>query len=592
MSQIQELPLLRRELLESSRRPRTWIVRVVIGLVLCGLFVTAWGTRQPPLDASAAEFFGAGPEIARLVILCSLLAMSLLLPAFTCSAISSERERRSLELLLLSRLSPWHLMLEKFLMQLVLPSTVLLIMAPLFGAAYALGGIPANGLMGAGIALLVTAILINSAGILCSALFESTAIAFLATFVVLLLLGAVPVILIDIGLMPQWGVLQQLPTFGQGPFTTFLLLAHQGVGGQHDLPLQLFACLPPLILSLLMFIVSCLVVVRWPHEAPLNDRRQRAITVWWRQACSKCLPRFPGRDAANSDPATRSVRTTVSLSPSMKQHQPQSSIASREIARNEQTHWKAHLGYSATLLIGLCWARGEMHQFEFILFGATFQVFFLILSLLLVLAATSNSFAAERQRQTLDMLLVLPISNRQLVSEKMAASDQIARRVLLPNALLLALRLLMTPLGQRSVSEILLHLLCTSGHLLILLSLTAWITLWFSLRMKTPVSALQGSLTVLLGLCGGPLLLASILIVIAMQRLPWSVSGWYLSSPVLMFMANEVQWLQRSYGVAGSTQLVICSLIIWGLLERIVRWRVRRDLSPLFNRLDGTECIG
>jgi hypothetical protein len=59
-----------------------------------------------------------------------------------------------------------------------------------------------------------------------------------------------------------------------------------------------------------------------------------------------------------------------------------------------------------------------------------------------------------------------------------------------------------------------------------------------------------------------------------------------------MFMANEVQWLQRSYGVVGSTKLVICSLIIWVLLERFVRWWVRRDLSPLLNRLDGTECIG
>jgi ABC-type transport system involved in multi-copper enzyme maturation permease subunit len=392
--------------------------------------------------------------------------------------------------------------------------------------------------------------------------------------------------------MPQWGVLKQLPSFGQGPFTTFLLLAHQGVGGQHDLRLQLFACLPPLTLSLLMFVSSCLTVIRWPHEAPLNDRRQRAITAWWHQACSNCLPRFSGRKATDSATVTQAAGTTASLSQPVRNSLPHSSIATREIARNEQTHWKAHLGYSATLLIGLCWARGEMHQFEFILFGATFQVFFLILSLLLVLAATSNSFAAERQRQTLDMLLVLPISNRQLVSEKMAASDQIARRVLLPNALLLALRLLMTPLGQRSLSEILLHLLCTSGHLLILLSLTAWITLWFSLRMKTPVLALQGSLTMLLGLCGGPLLLASILIVIAMQRLPWSVSGWYLSSPVLMFMANEVQWLQRSYGVVGSTKLVICSLIIWVLLERFVRWWVRRDLSPLLNRLDGTECIG
>jgi len=585
-----ELPLLRRELLESSRRQRTWMIRSAVGWILCGLFLTAYGIRLNGLPAGSAELCGAGREIAVLVLSSGLLAILLIMPALACAAIAAERERQSLQLLLISRLDPWSLILEKFLALMLLPLTVLLMTGPLLGAAFALGGVSPGGIAATIVAMLVTAILVNSTGILCSSLFQSAPIAFLSTFVVLLMLVAVPGILVDFGFLPSLNRMGQRSPLGQSPLDAFVLVAFMVLKGQQSLRWLLFTSLPPLAFSLLMCAVSRYAIVAWPMEAPLNDRTQRQVKEWlwqrWYRALERVGLRMRPSLTDHSKWLAGNRRWDGSQSPSMR-----SPIGVREISRNEQAHWKAHVGYCVVILFGSFWAQKTLKPWEFVAFGVTFQVFFLILSMILLLAVTSSAIAAERQRQTLDLLLVIPMSNRQLLAEKLAASDRVGWRVLLPNSVLVLSRLILNSGRLQSAEDIGLYLLCASGHLLILLCLTRWITLWFTLRMKTPVAALQGSLLVLLAICGGPLLFISVGAVL-MQQSPMNVPAWYFSSPVAMFLANELHWLERIWGAERVLPAVLFSLTVYGLIGGILRWRVYGAVSRLLNRLDGTELTG
>ncbi|MEI7700762.1 MAG: ABC transporter permease [Planctomycetia bacterium] len=590
LRQMLELPLLRRELLESSRRQRTWIIRSAVALILCGLFLTAYGIRLNRVQAGSPELYGAGREIAVLVLSSGLFAILLIMPALACAAIAAERERQSLQLLLISRLDPWSLILEKFLALMLLPLTVLMMTGPLLGAAFALGGVSLGGIAAAIVAMLVTAILINSTGIMCSSLFQSAPIAFLSTFVLLLMLVAVPGILVDLGFLPSLNVMGQLTPLGQSPLDAFVLVAFQVLKGRQSLQLLLFTSLPPLALALLMNSVSRYAIVAWPLEAPLNDRTQRQVKEWLWQRWYRALERVGLRrqQSVPEDSARRAGNRLWDGAPGPSMRSP---IGMREISRNEQAQWKAHLGYSVVIVIGSFWAKNTLQPWEFLMFGVTFQVFFLVLSMILLLAVTSSAIAAERQRQTLDLLLVIPMSNRQFLAEKLAASDRVAWRVLLPNSVLVLSRLILAPGRLQSGAEIGLYLLCATGHLLILLGLTRWITLWFTLRMKTPVAALQGSLVVLLAICGVPLLLTSVVVVL-MQQSPLNVPAWYLSSPVAMFLANELHWLERVWGAEKALPAVLFSLTAYGLIGGILRWRVYAAVSSLLNRLDGTDLTG
>ena len=56
----------------------------------------------------------------------------------------------------------------------------------------------------------------------------------------------------------------------------------------------------------------------------------------------------------------------------------------------------------------------------------------LIVSLLMVIGVTCRTFAAERERQTLDLLLTTPMSNRELLREKLSAANRTALFLLVP----------------------------------------------------------------------------------------------------------------------------------------------------------------
>ncbi|HTI51308.1 MAG TPA: hypothetical protein VL475_10165, partial [Planctomycetaceae bacterium] len=110
-----ELPLLVKELNEQASRPRTYVIRFLYAATLfvaaCGLF---YGNFLSDGAASAGTM-GRGRFMFERLVTFQFWSIYLFLPAISCGALTVEKERNTLGLLLITSLRPWQIVLQKML---------------------------------------------------------------------------------------------------------------------------------------------------------------------------------------------------------------------------------------------------------------------------------------------------------------------------------------------------------------------------------------------------------------------------------------------------------------------------------------------
>ena len=162
------LPLFVKELTEASSRRRTYIVRAVYaGLLFLLAVLFARDVLFPAGDAFAV--LGEGGRLFLTVMFIQFGGVYLFLPAITSGAITAEKERNTLGLLLLTKLTPTKIVVEKYLGRVFPMLCLALLSLPLLAVAYGLGGL-AGGLLFEGfVRLVATILMIGAVGIACSA---------------------------------------------------------------------------------------------------------------------------------------------------------------------------------------------------------------------------------------------------------------------------------------------------------------------------------------------------------------------------------------------------------------------------------------
>ena len=188
------LPLLAKELLEQAARKRTYIVRVAYAALL---FFTAFVFFHDTLkvgSASPLAVLGRGQYLFSSLVGLQFAGVYFFMPAMTCSVLTQEKERASLQLLFLTRLGPWTILFEKLTSRLIPMFGFLLLSLPLLAFAYTLGGIsPAY--LASGVWLLVLAVIqTGTLALACSAYFRTTVGAFIWTYILGLVMFFGPVL--------------------------------------------------------------------------------------------------------------------------------------------------------------------------------------------------------------------------------------------------------------------------------------------------------------------------------------------------------------------------------------------------------------
>jgi len=133
-------PMLSKELLEQAQQKRTYVFR----FLYCAVLYFAVLINIVPQLAGAAdpmEQLGRGRDILNWVNSIQLWMIFIFMPIVTSGTIADEKEKNTLQLLLLTRLSSWNIVFEKFLSRYLTMLGFLLMSLPLLGVAYALGGV-------------------------------------------------------------------------------------------------------------------------------------------------------------------------------------------------------------------------------------------------------------------------------------------------------------------------------------------------------------------------------------------------------------------------------------------------------------------
>ncbi|MBC8113023.1 MAG: ABC transporter permease subunit [Candidatus Saccharimonas sp.] len=433
------LPLLAKELTEQSARRRTYVIRVLYAAALYGFTLWASWNQLGSWNSNAFSVLGKGRDFFEAIAGLQFAGLYLFLPAMTCGVLTSEKERDTLALLLLTKLGPWTIVFEKLLGRLVPMASFLLLSTPLLAISYSLGGVEEVAMVNLAWALAVTAVQVGSLAILCSAWCRTTSAAFLATY----LIGAVvilgPPILTQGGQRDLFGLVSaftlyfqslgivesQQPEYGgserEAVFVLFgPWLALHPASKNLPFPLTVARSVP-----IMMFSLTCLFAAR--------------LVLWRRafvQPSNYLLKFFKSLDSffwkANQNRFTKGI-VLIHESVTLPLFDP---IRWRETKKRSlgTTRYliRMLLALELPVLFGMLLPDYNRDDGGF---GPTVIACVLWVVVALVLTVQSTALIGlERSRQTLDVLLTTSMSSEHIVREKFAGVWRMIRMLWIPFA--------------------------------------------------------------------------------------------------------------------------------------------------------------
>ncbi len=630
-----ELSLFKRELIELAQRKRTYGLRSLVWFVFFVVFAFSY-MDMTRYAGNMLQILGRGNQITEALFITLILTIYTLNPILACTAITSEKEKQTLGLLIVSKLSPTAIVLEKIASRMLPLLSLLLIAAPLFAVAYLFGGVTFSHTMIGLFILFSTILQVTTVAVFCSALFETGIAAFWATYIFL------GVLYFTLPLMREFQMIRI--DFGTLPDEEFLLFPVYQLAmlmrGSSGLKEVLLLTLPGLLITVALIVAARVAVIRYSFGSAFAFSKQlqavrREVLLkarHWLSAktsielldqktsirpqapdlASEAFPRFDGgASGARVEPTP--IRSTGKLlsTPLLQNCRP---IAWRELrGKLVSSRWMQISCLTCLVIFELFWmaANNGRHSDEI---SAIVSIGLLIVGVLLVLGLSCRLFATERERQTLESLLVAPLTNSDLLRQKLAGVNRLILLLLIPVCVLGLVNIYACNIGMaypkwatpraagvmfyrdRSRLEFgqfewfqvaFSFLMCAVGCAFIYLHLAKWIAIYWGLKLNTQMKALLASVISVLALCLVPMLVC-VAGMLYFDSRPGSFPPFYFTSPAIVVCLNEVHELHevyRSHWVPNSEWFVIfTNFVIYGGLALCLRGVVLYRLPKLLNR--------
>ncbi|MSR58840.1 MAG: hypothetical protein EXS05_14510 [Planctomycetaceae bacterium] len=504
-----ELPLLVKELNEQSSRPRTYVIRFLYAATLfgaaCSLFYGSFGSDGD----DGTVVLGRGRFMFERLVTFQFYSIFLFLPAISCSALTIEKERNSLGLLLITALRPWQIALQKTLGRVVPMVTYVLLSFPLMAVAYSFGGVTEDYLWSGTYLLVLTGLQVGALSIACSAYFPTTVEAFIAHYVIFLVLyGILPI---------GWGPFlfskaDEVP-FVSTLFSSFLMVMLTGgflVAGWMFVESRAFV--PPKNVLLGLFkrldawfndmnqVTGGVVLVR--DGDPLPQSRP----VAWRETAKKSLGTF-----------RYLFRVLVAL--------------------------ELPLLFICQMVRLAGPGGGNLQSISVFLYVLW------LLSTAMIVVHAGSVISSERSRQTLDVLLTTPLSGREIVQQKLQGVWRLIGVLLVPFLTIFGFETWWNTFGTYRWA----YLPLAIAAMLVYLPLIAWVALAVGLRVK---SQMKGVLTAM-SLIGAWLLAPIVVRFVLIGRLGFDDRS-VVAQLLMLFPSELIPAIERTGSVViitGSTSL-------------------------------------
>ncbi len=541
----QGLPLFRREMLVQSVRVRTYVIRAAFAVVLFMVALCyAAAVTGTPLIGAAVRLPGQGRVILDALVWMLFALIYVFAPATASGVITLERERQTLVLLYLTKLTAWHVIFEKYLSRLLPLLAILLLAMPLLVFAFTFGGVSPAMLGTSMWFLLITAVQVTAVAVLCSTLCQRTTQAFIVTYGVLLLLYLGP-LFVDISLFggdyydyllsgrartsqnisltantltsllaPPPAIPSEYALFACFPVTLYLVHYEPAIlGTTFAWSSMLTAGVPTLISAAVCLLLAPFLVFYRAFEEQRFNAFQRTKRL------AERFGMWRGPHASRND----RVQKTLTVIPG---HDP---IAWRESTKGSRNWVIFLLLLEIPALVLAVWFARTSNGDEGYLSAEVFGLW--AISALLICVHTASLFTRERSQQTLDLLLTTPLTSAEIVQQKFNGIRNLMIVCAIPliSCLLFeawwrtAMARPMTPEQYRDWGEFIWweYLITSIACIVIYFQIIGWIALWAGMRNKSPTRATLQALGGLLAFCCVPqfLLVLPLLILLPVQML-------------------------------------------------------------------------
>lgn len=587
-SMARGLPLVSKELLEQSARRRTYVLRVVYSALA---FFAAFSFSFQILHANWGTpyaILGKGQELFAMFVGMQFFGIYLFMPAMCCSLVTSEKERDTLSLLFLTRLSPWGILIGKFLSRLLAMLLFIGMSLPLFGFAYSMGGFETGILVSAVIVLTVTTLQVGTLALMCSCWFRRTSGAFIASY----LFGSV--MIFGPLMLDSWtgwisGLHGPLTTLVGGP--EFLGYQAYNMAGMFFGAMALFSggtttseilpcvmrCIPMLGLSAIFLVLSRVFLVRRATAQPRNV----------------LLKAFRAMDRMFLWLNTRFGGVVLSRKSS---HLP----ANRPIAWRETTHRTLGtprylvrifilLEFPVLFICALCVGGSGLEVMSLML------MMIWVVVALLICGASTSLISAERSGQTFDTLLTTPMTNRDILRQKFVGVRRLLMVLSVPLLTVYGFRTMLRldvpglgpqrwgydPMDPTSLTWC--YLLTGVTTVLIYLPMISWMSFWIGLKVRSQGKAICGAVGALVAWCLIPLLVLLPFLIMMDLNGPGESELLTIVSPMMIVGFNEFSsypdpW--EAFLINTSVYGTIMLILRFSCLFRSVRLLGRADSKP------------
>ena len=132
---VPSLPLLGKELVEQSARKRTYVARSIYALLLFLVVLLFLWQEVFRRDLTPLNMRGEGRQIFEMIAGLQIFGIYAFLPAMLSGTITHEKERDSLQLLIITDLRPWQIVVQKLLGRMIPMIYFMLLSLPLLAVA-------------------------------------------------------------------------------------------------------------------------------------------------------------------------------------------------------------------------------------------------------------------------------------------------------------------------------------------------------------------------------------------------------------------------------------------------------------------------
>jgi ABC-type transport system involved in multi-copper enzyme maturation permease subunit len=460
--------VMRRELAQLAAQRNTYILRTLYALVasLLGIIIYHGVADSVRRGWSFGYIYGHGSDLLEGVTIFALISIVAVLPAMVVGSVTSEREQGTLDLMRISRLSAWDIVIQKYVARIIPFCAFILLLIPLGAVAYGLGGVSVGDLIATSATLLSAILRVAAISLLCSALCTSTLSAFLTAYLSLLVLYAGVPMLWE-AWMSQWDIFTYIDddwitAWEVGPWMENSITLPETLGYLVQLCLGLLICLGGAKILLARSPRSRGAVVKQLH------RRYDHFVEW--------LNRYAGNVQWGDGGAT------------LPENKP---IAWRERSRaavcvpRHMFRLLCLVCVPTVLVLAMIVSdtylrsnRGDVEALSYLLMFLWFP------AVLVPAVYVANLISGERNDQTLDVLLTTPIQPREIIHQKMAGVSRVKLLVATPMIMTILVEFWVEYVRTGQLWDGFWYLVMALSSIGIYLSLVVWIAMSCSLRTR------------------------------------------------------------------------------------------------------------